>query len=75
MRQVPPPSAFAFRGFSQLIEDLHALEALCSDGSAPPALVPGKPARSNSRGHAQQQKPAYSLPRGFHRYGSSGKLA
>ena len=66
--RTPPPSAFAFPGFSALIDDLHALEALRKK-EIPPEVALRRPSRqdSSSRG------PRHGFtggPRGFHRFGS-----
>jgi hypothetical protein len=66
--KVPPPSAFSFQGFSRLIDDLHQIEEFASDNKMP--LLERSSLRSDFSNH--RPHPAYSAPRGFHRYGSSG---
>ena len=64
----PPPSAFAFPGFSALIEDLHALEAL-RQKEIPPEVLLRRPSRQDLT--ARGPKHGFTGgPRGFHRFGS-----
>ena len=60
--RVPPPSAFSFRGFSQLIDDLHVLEEV---GMSEPPKFQRKRSQPRRRWHA------YDTARGFHRFGSN----
>lgn len=61
--KVPPPSAFSFKGFNQLVGDLHALEDFGA-ASEPPKLQ-----RKVSQNRRVWR--AYETPRGFHRFGSN----
>ncbi|CAL8463487.1 g3021 [Coccomyxa elongata] len=60
--RVPPPSAFSFRGFSQLVDDLHVLEHF---GMSEPPMFQRKRSQPRWRWHA------YDTVRGFHRFGSN----
>ena len=68
--KTPPPSAFAFPGFSALIDDLHALEAL-RETEIPPEMLLRRPSRQDSSSRGPQQG-FTGGPRGFHRFGSRG---
>ncbi len=61
--RVPPPSAFSFKGFGQLVDDLHVVEEYAA-GSVPPKY---------QRKSSQPRKAwrAYETVRGFHRFGSN----
>ncbi len=66
--KTPPPSAFAFPGFSALIDDLHALEALRKK-EIPPELLLRRPSRQDPSSRGPRQG-FTGGPRGFHRFGS-----
>ncbi|CAL5223814.1 g6385 [Coccomyxa viridis] len=66
--KTPPPSAFAFPGFSALIDDLHALEALRKK-EIPPEMLLRRPSRQDSSSRGPRQG-FTGGPRGFHRFGS-----
>jgi hypothetical protein len=68
--RVPPPSAFAFKGFSQLVDDLHDVEAF-SRGTEPPAEKPPAHDALSRESSTRRVFPAYTSPRGFYRFGSS----
>ena len=62
--KTPPPSAFAFPGFSGLIDDLHTLEAL-REKEIPQDMVMRRPSLKGPKAGFT------GGPRGFHRFGSS----
>ena len=62
--RTPPPSAFAFPGFSGLIDDLHTLEAL-RQKEIPQDMVLRRPSLKGPKAGFT------GGPRGFHRFGSS----
>ena len=66
--KTPPPSAFTFPGFSALIDDLHALEAL-REKAIPPEMLLRRPSRQDSSSRGPRQG-FTGGPRGFHRFGS-----
>ena len=66
--KTPPPSAFTFPGFSALINDLHALEAL-REKEIPPEMLLRRPSRQDSSSRGPRQG-FTGGPRGFHRFGS-----
>lgn len=68
--KTPPPSAFTFPGFSALIDDLHALEAL-REKKIPPDMLLRRPSRQDSSSRGPRQG-FTGGPRGFHRFGSGG---
>lgn len=62
--RTPPPSAFAFPGFSGLIDDLHTLEAL-REKEIPQDMVLRRPSLKGPKAGFT------GGPRGFHRFGSN----
>lgn len=61
--KVPPPSAFSFRGFGQLVDDLHVVEGFGADNTPP------KFQRKSSQPRKAWR--AYETVPGFHRFGSN----
>jgi len=67
--QVPPPPATAFRGFSQLVDDLTLLA--CADGRGADSQAEAPPGRRSSgdeRARAPAPRLAFSTSLGVHRF-------
>lgn len=66
--KVPPPSSYAFKGFAQLVKELHQVEDLAK--TAEPPASNGAALNRDTSASRRVVFPAYSAPRGFYRFGS-----